>query len=630
MNTSLNPEQEIAASHRDGPLLVLAGAGSGKTRIVTMRIAHLIETGVPSSEILAVTFTNKAAQEMKERVEKMCTRHVTICTFHSLGVRILRESIQNLGYLPGFNIYDEEDANKVLRMALERLAYDSSAAEVKNTRAAISDAKNRMEGPQNCDPAIRDVYTIYQNLLKEFNAVDFDDLLFLTVELFQNHPAVLESYRARWKYLLIDEYQDTNACQYTIAKLLVEKTRNIFVVGDPDQSIYSWRGANIENILNFERDYPGAKIVRLEQNYRSTSNILEAANAVIARNTARFEKNLWSNLGEGELIGVRQMRSERDEANFVIETLLEHHLHDRIPYSEIVVFYRTNAQSRALEDVFLRNRIPYTIVGGMSFYQRKEIKDILSFLRLAHSASDFVSFTRTVNLPARGLGPGAIEKIVALSKRENIPVLQACSLLASGADCEDIKLSKKQKESLGQYVNLILQLNHLSTQNSVEKLIDAAIRETGYMDFLRADKDTFQDRRENLQALLAKGREWDLENEGNLEAFLEELSLRSTLDNVIEGEEKVSLMTIHNGKGLEFELAFIVGLEEELFPHINSRDTPEQLEEERRLFYVGITRARKLLYLTAASLRYLWGQEKNMRPSRFFSEIPRKYLKILR
>lgn len=635
---NLNSEQKVAASHMHGPLLVLAGAGSGKTRVVAYRIANLIANGVQPSQILAVTFTNKAAHEMQERVHALLENTFfdqgsTICTFHSLGARILRESIHHLGYLHNFIIYDEEDSNKLLRGVLQTLSVQKEM-DFKSFRNAISHAKNELESasfdlagyPHSFQAAFPEVYKLYQARLKEANALDFDDLLFLTVQLFQTFPEVLASYQKRWPYLLIDEYQDTNHSQYLMARMIVGANRNIFVVGDPDQSIYSWRGANIQNILNFEKDYPGAKIIRLEQNYRSRKNILDAASKLIQNNALRYEKKLLSTRGEGEKVVLFVGGTEREEAGFVTHEIERLHTFHHVPFNQMTIFYRTNFQSRIFEDFLLRKRIPYIIVGGISFYQRKEIKDILGFLRMVNSDQDYISFERTINLPKRGIGLSSLEKIRAHASESSTAIYKFCVELVEGKS-SDIKLTAKQKEGLKEYVLLIQTLRNLQKESSLEKLIIETIRQSHYLDVLHEDKETFEDRKGNLDELISKAHEWQMLNESNsLDDFLEELSLKSSIDEAPFSKEKVNLMTLHNGKGLEFDTAFLVGMEEDLFPHANSRDSYEALEEERRLCYVGMTRAKERLYLTAAETRFIWGSHRMMRPSRFLREIPKELI----
>lgn len=638
---ALNSVQKGAVTHREGPLLVLAGAGSGKTRIVAYRIAYLMETGVSPSEILAVTFTNKAAGEMQERIHhllqgKGLAGTPQICTFHSLGVKILRESITVLGYQSHFVIYDQEDSDKLLRGCLKSLGIGKENNIVKSIHGLISQAKNQLFSPESMEeqlpPALKGnfskIYTLYQERLKEANALDFDDLLFLTVKLFKEHPEILKYYQIKWPYLLIDEYQDTNHAQYLIARFIAQESQNIFAVGDPDQSIYSWRGANIKNILNFEKDYSGAKRVSLEQNYRSTETILNAANALIRNNTKRLEKNLWSQLGLGEKITLYVSEHEREEAGFVIDEIEHWSRFHKIPRKEISIFYRTNFQSRVFEDFLLRKKIPYVIVGGISFYQRKEIKDILAFLHLLVSSSDFIAFTRTINLPRRGIGEVAIEKIRKGALDFGIPLLDFCKKLISD-DSKNLpfSLSLKQKESLKEYLTLLDELKSIQEDASLPTLISETIRKTHYLDILKEDKETFEDKKANLDELISKAAEWELTQESSsLVEFLEELTLKTNLDEVDTGEDKISLMTLHNGKGLEFTIVFLVGMEEDLFPHANSRESFDSLEEERRLCYVGMTRAKKRLYLTAAQTRFIWGSYRNMRPSRFLREIPKEYI----
>ena len=622
----LNPHQREAANHIEGPLLVLAGAGSGKTRVVTSRIAHLIDLGILPSDILAVTFTNRAADEMRMRIRAKKNAQVLACTFHSLGARILRESITALGYKSDFAIYDEEDSEKLLKNCLQQLRLDGEKGLLKQTRMQISSAKNNFEDPDSCDSDLAQVYALYQAKLKECNALDFDDLLYLTVKLFQEHEDVRKEYQNRWLFLLIDEYQDTNCSQHNIAKFLSAEHKNIFAVGDPDQSIYSWRGARYQNILNFERDFPGAKVVTLDQNYRSTNTILQAANHLITHNATRYEKKLWSELGDGSKIGLYIAQNERQEADFIAEKILHHTSKDQIPYEDIAIFYRTNAQSRTFEDALLSRRIPYKIIGGISFYQRREIKDILCYLRMLVSNSDLISFLRTINLPKRGLGPATLEKIAQEATASGLPIFTFCEeLLAHHSPA--VKLSARQREGLKGYVHLIRQLREKRASSKLYELISEIIALSNYISVLQEDPETCSDRKENLDELIGKAAEWEDEHETpTLQLFLEELSLRSNSDEK-ENLPSIRLMTLHNSKGLEFSLAFLVGLEEELFPHVNALDNPEALEEERRLCYVGITRAKRQLYLTSAAYRYMWGGPRLMRPSRFLKEIPSEFLK---
>lgn len=626
---TLNPQQKIAACHVEGPLLVLAGAGSGKTRIVTYRIAHLLQLGVPSTEILAVTFTNKAADEMRHRILHLTHQSILTCTFHSLCARILRESISALGYSRDFAIYDEEDSEKVLKECFAALNIKEEKGELKNFRVRISQAKNALIEPHQLgkeEKILQDVYELYQKKLKEYHALDFDDLLFLTVKLFQQTPDILEKYQKRWTFILIDEYQDTNAAQYMITKLLARQHHNVFAVGDPDQSIYSWRGANIHNILNFEQDFPGAKVIPLEQNYRSRSNILEAANALIQHNTSRYEKNLWSDRGEGQKIGFYIAESDRAEADFVIKQLDRLHREQNLSLSDCVIFYRTNFQSRIFEDYLLKEGIPYVIIGGLSFYQRREIKDILAWLRIILAGTDFLAFIRTINLPKRGLGETTLEKLRDVAAAAQMNIVDTCVQIAEGK--VPFKLSQRQSEGLKEYVHIIITLREMLKQaRPIHEIIVEVLERTRYVEYLRNDPESYEERRENIEELVSKAVEWEEEVEHpSLATFLEELTLKSSADDQDPSGQHVRMMTLHHGKGLEFTCVFLVGMEEELFPHINAMENQETLEEERRLCYVGITRAKEYLFLTASRFRYLWGMPRMMRASRFLKEIPESFL----
>ncbi len=629
----LNPEQLQAVQHKDGPMLVLAGAGSGKTRVATLRIAHLLGSGVISSEILGLTFTNKAAHEMKERVQKYASHSVLVTTFHSLGARLLRESIHHLGYSSDFVIYDEDDSNKLLKETMRDLAV-SSDLDHKALRAYISRIKNGLVVEEQ--EGFKVLYDRYNEKLKKCNAVDFDDLLRLPVELFSNFDEVLKFYQERWKYMLVDEYQDTNGAQYSFVKHLCGDRCNLFVVGDPDQSIYSWRGANIQNILNFEKDFAGATVVRLEQNYRSTNIILEAANAVITKNGGRYEKSLWSALGDGEKISFFAARSEREEARFVgrqVQDFLDNH---NTKLSNMCVFYRTNVQSRVLEDEMLSRRIPYVIVGGVSFYLRKEIKDVLSMLRLLDNPRDLISFLRVVNLPKRGLGETTLEKIIKAQEKSGLTILDFMMRIYAEDAWTDLPftVTAKQREGWADFAKTYLMLMETAESETLEELVRAAIFTSRYIDVIAQDNETKLERLENLEELIVKAQEWEETKKANgeeatLSNFLSDTSLATSMDNADKDADAITLMTIHNGKGLEFEVAFLVGLEEDLFPHINSKKTPEQVEEERRLFYVGITRAKRHLFISFAQVRSLWGATRGMRPSRFLQEIPQKLRKLI-
>lgn len=629
MQEDLNDQQRIAVDHVDGPLLVLAGAGSGKTRIVTHRIVTLLEKGIPAHQILAVTFTNKAADEMRERVQKLTDQRVLVSTFHSLGARLLRTIIDRIGFRTDFSIYDEDDSLRVLKAIATDLDLDTKKATLKTFKGMISEAKNALKGPDDASAPGRSqlaeyfpqVYRAYATHLKQYNAVDFDDLLYLPVQVFMQDRELLSRYQERWRYLLIDEYQDTNEAQYRLVKLLAGETKNVFVVGDPDQSIYSWRGANINNILGFEQDFPGARIVRLEQNYRSTGHILNAANAVVEHNEARYDKELWSALGDGEKIKVYRAENEYDEAHFVVSRICKHHEDDGEPLNQMVIFYRTNFQSRQFEDTLLSRRIPYVIVGGVSFYQRREIKDVLAFLRVVQSGADFVSFARTVNLPKRGIGNSSIDKLRAAAELSGMAIFDFCERAIQDASfAKEHKVAPRLKKGLGDYVSVI---NGIREKEKLEDQVRAAIEDSGYLGYLHEDESTFQDRKENVYELLAKAVQWsDEAEEEPLASFLEELSLKSTLDEASDQQDRLKLMTLHNGKGLEFDIVFLPGLEEDLLPHANSRGSDDALEEERRLCYVGMTRARRLLYISSAEERSIWGSLRTMHPSRFLYEIP--------
>lgn len=626
----LNEEQQVAVTKVNGPMLVIAGAGSGKTRVVTYRIAHLIEQGIPPSKILGLTFTNKAAREMKERVVALTRNHVLICTFHSLGARILRESIDRLGYPTNFTIYDDQDTDKLIKNCLLELYPEDKKLDAKVFKGMISKAKNALQMPDEVDTSelnskqessFPKVYEMYQTKLLSYGALDFDDLLFLTVRLLREHPEVLEQYQNRWSHLLVDEYQDTNAAQYALITYLVRKSGNICVVGDPDQSIYSWRGANIHNILHFEKDHPGTQVIRLERNYRSRANILEAANSLILNNDQRFEKRLWSELGPGEKIKCHTAYTERDEARYIAEQIRYHHDYQGVPLSDMVIFYRTNAQSRVFEDELPYQKIPYIIVGGISFYQRREIKDILAYLRMVQSDADFISFARSINLPKRGIGAASIEKLRQRAEADGVPILTYCQ-------DPSLHLPPRQLSGLKEYVDLILDLRR--NKREIGKLVQKTIENSNYLKFLKEEPDSYNERKENLDALIAKAMEWEATTEGpTLDAFLEELALKSGTDEMKEDQDRVNLMTLHNGKGLEFTITFLAGLEEDLLPHVNSRGNQEALEEERRLCYVGMTRAKEVLYLINCDQRFIWGMQRTQRPSRFLKEVPYKLKEIV-
>lgn len=497
ISISLNEKQREASEHVEGPMLVLAGAGSGKTRIIVARILHLLSLGIPAAEIIAVTFTNKAAGEMQKRILHLAKALVLTSTFHSLCARILRESISALGYKSDFIIADEEDSEKVLKQAFASLGIKEDKDLLKNTKRQISTAKSQILFPDSLPQemsTIQEVYARYAGLLKQYNTLDFDDLLLLTVKLFQQFPDILSSYQDRWRFILVDEYQDTNHAQYLLLKLLAGKEQNVFAVGDPDQSIYSWRGANIDNILHFEQDYEGAKVVRLEQNYRSPSTILEAANALISHNDRRYKKELWSELGSGEKISLFIAANERKEADFVMNKIHDLHSAEQIPYQDMCIFYRTNFQSRSFEDALLREKIPYVIIGGLSFYQRKEIKDILSFLRMILSDHDFLAFARTLNIPKRGLGSAAIEKFKTVAEAKGLGIFALCQEILNRKI--DEKFSPKQLQGINEYVTHIVALRTMhQMQRPLHEIVSAIIERFRYLEFLQEDLETYAEKK---------------------------------------------------------------------------------------------------------------------------------------
>jgi DNA helicase-2/ATP-dependent DNA helicase PcrA len=628
----LNPPQRDAVLHGDGPLLVLAGAGSGKTRVLTHRIAHLIgDRGVSPHEVIAITFTNKAAGEMRERLEQLVgpqVRAIWAATFHSACVRILRRESPAVGYERSFAIFDAADQQRLLRRCYEDESLDQKRVPPRAVLGRISDAKNRLQGPDELDvdsfgdEIVVRLYRRYQDRLRANQAMDFDDLLMLTVQLLEGDAEVRERYQQRFRHVLVDEYQDTNHAQYRLVRVLGEPQRNVVVVGDDDQGIYSWRGADVANILDFERDYPDATVVALEQNYRSTGTILRAANAVVSRNRHRHPKSLWTDAGDGDLISLVECRDEREEARVVIGEV-NRTVDDGGSLSDIAVFYRTNAQSRAIEDMLVRSAIPYQIVGGPRFYERAEVKDLLAYLRVAANPSDEVSFTRMVATPKRGLGPGAVAKLAAFAGDNGLPLTDAL------ADIERVEgLQHGQRQAFGVLAALIADVRNAARAGvGVDRIVEDVLERSGLRAALASESSIeAQGRLENLEELVRVGAEYEgRADEPSLEGFLEEIALYADADAVDTGSGKVTLMTIHNAKGLEFERVVIVGLEEGLFPHQRS-ETPDQLDEERRLFYVGITRARSRLTLTHARSRSFFGGRDWRIPSRFLAEVPAQCL----
>jgi DNA helicase II / ATP-dependent DNA helicase PcrA len=627
----LNEAQKEVVLTTEGPILVLAGAGSGKTKALTHRIAYLImEKKVDRSRILAITFTNKAAKEMTTRVKKLTGfAPATMGTFHSICARILRKEAHHLGYSASFVIYDDGDSKAVIKNAFKKLDIDSTKISPQSVKAQISNAKNELLGPDSFeerggykDAYIAEVFQEYQKALKKNDAMDFDDLLVNVVKIFEQFPDVLAKYQSIWEYILIDEYQDTNKVQYLFAKYLAEKNHNLCVVGDDWQSIYSWRGANYRNILNFKRDWPDAKVVRLEQNYRSTKAILSAAQAVIERNQDRSEKVLWTENEAGTAINVYEAANEAEESSFVAREILRLSAQKRL--SDIAVFYRTNAQSRVLEEQLLRYQIPYKIVGGVRFYERKEVKDVLAWLRMASGANDWIAFERSLSAPPSGVGKVSLTKLKNLAELHNNRILE---LLAS----EDLTstVPAKAAKSLVLYNQKVQSIATASDQ-SIEKGIEKAITASGIKDYLSDGNLQNEERLENLKELISVAAEYEkIKGKMNLCDFLEEVALIADVDNYQEEAEGITLMTLHTSKGLEYNNVFIIGLEENIFPHSRSLFSPTELEEERRLFYVGLTRACKTAYLIYARSRLFFGNIQSNPPSRFLTEIPENLVNYL-
>ncbi len=626
----LNPPQRDAVLHGDGPLLVLAGAGSGKTRVLTHRIAHLIgERDVPPWQILAITFTNKAAGEMRERLASLVgppARDIWASTFHSACVRILRRESDAIGYPKNFVIYDADDQARLMRACFSDEEIDPKRFTPRGVLARISDAKNRLLDPQGLaeesgafgDEVIVRLYQRYADRLRASGAMDFDDLLVLAVRLLESDAEVRARYQQRFRHVLVDEYQDTNHAQYRLVRVLGEPQRNVCAVGDDDQGIYSWRGADVRNILDFERDYPDTKVVALEQNYRSTGTILRAANAVVARNHDRRPKRLWTDAGDGDPIRVISCRDEHDEARSVAAEI-ERAAADGTPMAQIAVFYRTNAQSRAIEDQLVRRRVAYGVVGGPRFYERAEVRDLMAWLRCVVNPSDQMGVARMIGAPKRGLGPGCLAKVTNFATAHGIALADAMS------QAEMIPgLGAGMRASLVETAAVLAELEQATSAGlSLDRLIDLALSRTGLRGALVSEAThESQGRLENLEELVTVAAEYEHRNsEPSLSGFLEEVALQSDADLVDQGSGQVTLMTIHNAKGLEFDLVMITGLEEGIFPHSRS-DTIESLEEERRLCYVGLTRARKRLVLTHAETRAMHGGRDYRLPSRFLAELP--------
>ena len=637
--TGLNKEQQQAVQHTEGPLLILAGAGSGKTKVLTVRIAHLLAQGVNPYEILAITFTNKAAKEMKSRVEGLVgdvANRIWLSTFHSFCAKFLRFELDNfLGYNSNFTIYDTSDSQAVIKAALKALNLDDKYYPVGAMIGAISDAKNKLlfasdfrkQARDFYQQKVADVYEYYERELRKNNALDFDDLLLVAVKLLQSNEAVLDKYSKRFRYVMIDEYQDTNHAQYLLAKLLASHWKNIAVVGDADQSIYAWRGADIQNILDFEKDYPNCTSIKLEQNYRSTKIILDAANAVIENNEGRPKKNLWTDKTEGAKIQHFTAQSEHEEAAFIGDTIAKKHDIHGVPYGDMAILYRTNAQSRVLEEALIKRALPYTMVGGTKFYDRKEIKDVLAYFRVLYNPFDDLSLLRIINVPKRSIGATTVAKLQDYARANGTSLFMTLTQLHL---VDTIK--GKTKEKLEEFGILIFTLVAEMEDKTVLDILESILDRTGYLAQLEESTDPQdQARAENIGELLSVAKDFqDTNPTGTVEDFLEQVALVNDVDSFEQEESKVTLMTLHAAKGLEFPIVFLGGLEEGLFPHSRTLMNPEEIEEERRLAYVGITRAEKELYISNATTRTVFGSTSSYLPSRFIDEIPEELVDGLR
>jgi DNA helicase-2/ATP-dependent DNA helicase PcrA len=633
----LNPTQREAVTHVDGPVLVLAGAGSGKTRVLTFRIAYLVgKTGISPEHILAVTFTNKAAEEMKSRVVRLLEKRglfIQMGTFHSICARILRQEGHRLGYDRNFTIYDEDDQLTLVKRTMAELNISAERFSPKGFRARIEGAKHNLMTPEEFANQTLDdyeekaslVYQRYQKSLEANNAMDFGDLINKMVFLFQAHPRILSRYQDRFQYILVDEYQDTNHAQYMLVNLLASKHGNLCVVGDDDQSIYGWRGADIGNILSFEKDYPQAKVVKLEQNYRSTQTILSAASHVVANNRGRKEKTLWTDKGPGESITLLESLDERAEAMAVLDRLQTERSQNLRALSDFAILYRINAQSRSFEDQLRRMGTPYVIVGGVRFYERQEVKDILAYLKVVANPSDAISLRRIINVPRRGIGQTTLGKIEALALERNIGLLDA---LQEAGQMEELR--QATRESLRELVGLFASLRQGAAKMGIDEMVREVVERTGYLTMLLAEGTVeAQTRAENVRELVAAAEEFVMRGpDDSLDAFLEEVSLLTSVDTWDQEANAITLMTLHSAKGLEFPVVFIAGLEEGLFPLSRAMESPEELEEERRLFYVGMTRAREKLFVSMAHRRRRYAGGIGTLRSRFLDELPPELLEI--
>lgn len=635
----LNPQQAEAVINTEGPMLIMAGAGSGKTKVLTCRVANLLQKGVRPYRILAITFTNKAAAEMRERVNNMsgpAAKDVWLFTFHAFCARFLRMEIDKLpGYGGNFAIYDTADSQNLIKQILKEMNLDDKRFQPSGILSRISNAKNALQDAAAFarqagdfyEQKVADIYSRYEQKLQLNNALDFDDLLMLSIKLLQENKEVREKYQDRFDYLLVDEYQDTNHAQYLLTKFLAAKHRNICVVGDADQSIYGWRGADIQNILDFERDYPDAKVIKLEQNYRSTQIILDAANAVIENNTGRKPKNLWTENKSGADIIYFQAVDERDEARFVIEQLQNLQRTENKKLGDMAILYRTNTQSRIFEEMLIKSGISYNMVGGLKFYERKEIKDIIAYLRVIFNPADSLSLLRIINVPKRGIGDASLAKIQAYAAANNVSLFEAVSNAAAIDG-----LSSRFVSKLDDLAGIIFELMNLANEAPVEDLIDRVLRDTGYLEELENERTPqAQSRIDNLHELISVAQEFAAsEEENNLENFLAHVALVSDIDDTELGEDAITLMTLHSSKGLEFPVVFLVGMEEGLFPHARTLMDETEIEEERRLCYVGITRAKEKLFLSSTKMRTIYGNTVTYPPSRFLQEIPARLVKTIK
>ncbi len=635
----LNPQQAEAVINTEGPMLIMAGAGSGKTKVLTCRVANLLQKGVRPYRILAITFTNKAAAEMRERVNNMsgpAAKDVWLFTFHAFCARFLRMEIDKLpGYGGNFAIYDTADSQNLIKQILKEMNLDDKRFQPSGILSRISNAKNALQDAAAFarqagdfyEQKVADIYSRYEQKLQLNNALDFDDLLMLSIKLLQENKEVREKYQDRFDYLLVDEYQDTNHAQYLLTKFLAAKHRNICVVGDADQSIYGWRGADIQNILDFEKDYPDAKVIKLEQNYRSTQIILDAANAVIENNTGRKPKNLWTENKSGADIIYFQAVDERDEARFVIEQLQNLQRTENKKLGDMAILYRTNTQSRIFEEMLIKSGISYNMVGGLKFYERKEIKDIIAYLRVIFNPADSLSLLRIINVPKRGIGDASLAKIQAYAAANNVSLFEAVSNAAAIDG-----LSSRFVSKLDDLAGIIFELMNLASEAPVEDLIDRVLRDTGYLEELENERTPqAQSRIDNLHELISVAQEFAAsEEENNLENFLAHVALVSDIDDTEMGEDAITLMTLHSSKGLEFPVVFLVGMEEGLFPHARTLMDETEIEEERRLCYVGITRAKEKLFLSSTKMRTIYGNTVTYPPSRFLQEIPARLVKTIK